>query len=267
MFGERNGMHGLWAQDFASSPVMTSFGWSALVELAFDNNRETISPTTTLEPPLSAQPFTTNRERYSELPGLLVLHIRRGDYEDHCKHLARWSSTFLAFNGLPQLEQFTPPPGGPAVGTATEEGMALYLQRCYPSIARIVDAAEEARRAEAARGRPRLERVFVMTNGAGEWVGELKAALAATGHWTHVASSRDLVLNWEQKYVAQAVDMLVGQRAQVFIGNGVRPFASVALYDGRLMLSSFRVQWSSLTGGIVIMRMANGFRPETTLFF
>ena len=265
MFGERNGMHGLWAQDFASSPIMTSFGWSALVELAFDNNRETISPTTTLEPPLSAQPFTTNRERYSELPGLLVLHIRRGDYEDHCKHLARWSSTFLAFNGLPQLEQFTPPPGGPAEGTATEEGMALYLQRCYPSMARIVDAAEEARRAEAARGRPRLERVFVMTNGAAEWVGELKAALAATGHWMHVASSRDLVLNWEQKYVAQAVDMLIRQRAQVFIGNGVRPFASVSMYAW-LTLFSFS-QWSSLTGGIVIMRMANGFRPETTLFF
>ena len=89
------------------------------------------------------------------------------------------------------------------------------------------DLAEEEtivlrRRAEAEAGRPRLDRVFVMTNGAPEWVALLKQALAATGHYKHVASSRDLVLSWEQKYVAQAVDMLVGQRAQVFIGNGVR---------------------------------------------
>ena len=85
-----------------------------------------------------------------------------------------------------------------------------------------VAAADAARRAEADAGRPRLDRVFVMTNGAPEWVALLKQALAATGHYKHVASSRDLVLSWEQKYVAQAVDMLVGQRAQVFIGNGVR---------------------------------------------
>ena len=139
MFGERNGMHGLWASDFAASPIITHFGWSALVELAFDTNRETISPTTSYVPPLSTLPFTTNAERYTELPGLLVLHVRRGDYEAHCAHLARWSSTWLASNGHPALEQFTPPPGGPSEGTATEEGMALYLERCYPSITRIVE--------------------------------------------------------------------------------------------------------------------------------
>ena len=222
MFGERNGLHGLWAQDLAASPILTHFAWSALVELAFDTNRETIAPTTAYEPPLSTVPYTSNAERYSPLPGLLVLHVRRGDYEAHCAHLARWSSTWLAFNGLPQLEQFTPPPGGPAEGTATDEGMALYLERCYPSIARIVEHAEAARATEAAAGHAPLDRVYIMTNGASEWVAHLKAALAATGHFAHVASSRDLVLSWEQKYVAQAVDMLVGQRAQVFIGNGVR---------------------------------------------
>lgn len=29
-------------------------------------------------------------------------------------------------------------------------------------------------------------------------------------------------LDWEQTFVSQAVDMLIGQRAQVLIGNGVR---------------------------------------------
>ena len=37
-----------------------------------------------------------------------------------------------------------------------------------------------------------------------------------------MVTSRDLYLSWEAKPVAQAVDMLIGQRAQVFIGNGVR---------------------------------------------
>jgi hypothetical protein len=36
-----------------------------------------------------------------------------------------------------------------------------------------------------------------------------------------VSTSRDLALDWEQKVVAEAVDMYVGQCAEVFIGNGV----------------------------------------------
>ncbi|KAH9923952.1 uncharacterized protein BXZ73DRAFT_91362 [Epithele typhae] len=231
MFGDRHALHGLWAADLPSSPILTHFGWSALVELAFDANRAVFSPAPPGELPLSAVPFTNNKDRYTELPGLLVLHIRRGDYEGHCAHLARWSSTFLAFNGLPGLAEFTAPPGGPEPGTATEEGMAVYLDRCYPSVARIVEHAERARADELAAGRPALERVF--------------KALLKTGHFAGVSSSRDLELGPEQRYVGQAVDMLVGQRAQVFIGNG----------------------WSSLTGGTVIMRMANGFRTATTRFF
>ena len=60
-----------------------------------------------------------------------------------------------------------------------------------------------------------------MANGKREWVAELKEAFLVTGHWDNIASSRDLELNDEQQYVAQAADMLIGQRADVFIGNGV----------------------------------------------
>ncbi|KAJ2974143.1 hypothetical protein NUW54_g11938 [Trametes sanguinea] len=101
------------------------------------------------------------------------------------------------------------PPGSPPVGTEQ-------------ILARVDELARAD--ADAARG---LENVYIMTNGAVEWVDALKAALRATGRWKNVASSRDLVLNWEQKYVAQAVDMLIGQRAQMFVGNGVRVFSSV----------------------------------------
>ena len=63
-----------------------------------------------------------------------------------------------------------------------------------------------------------------MSNGDAAWLEELKGALRAGGGWERIASSRDLVLTPEQKYVSQTLDMLVGQRAQVLIGNGVRAF-------------------------------------------
>lgn len=211
-------MHDAWA-DFAASPIITSFRWSPLVELAFDNNREVIAPTAVSEPPLSALPYDTpNAVRYAPIQGLLVLHLRRGDYAGHCEHLAKWSSTFLAFNALPGLEDFTPPPGAAPWGENTPENTALYHRRCLPTIEEVVARVREVQQARAAHG---LENVYIMTNGAREWVQELKVALAEMGGFKHVASSRDTVLNWEQKYVAQAMDMLVGQRAQVFIGNGV----------------------------------------------
>ena len=109
-FGDRHALHDVWPV-LAASPILTHFGWSHLVELAFDNNRQVISPMAVLEPPLASIPYTSNAQRYTVINGLLVLHLRRGDYEGHCDHLAKWSSSFLAFNALPQLEQFAPPEG------------------------------------------------------------------------------------------------------------------------------------------------------------
>lgn len=49
----------------------------------------------------------------------------------------------------------------------------------------------------------------------------MRAALLADG-WSEVASSGDVVLDGEQYYVGMAVDMAIAERAQVFVGNGVR---------------------------------------------
>ena len=53
-------------------------------------------------------------------------------------------------------------------------------------------------------------------------VQELKAALWTVKGIKQITTSRDLVLTWEQKYISQAVDMAIAQRAQMFIGVGVR---------------------------------------------
>ncbi|KAI0964551.1 hypothetical protein AcW1_001343 [Taiwanofungus camphoratus] len=93
------------------------------------------------------------------------------------------------------------------------------------------------RQTEAGQG---LQNVYIMTNAPTSWVDKLKAALLRTNYWDNVASSRDLLVNLEQKYVKQAVDMLIGQRAQVFVGNG----------------------FSSLSGLVTMLRMANGIDPN-----
>ena len=230
MFGEPEGLHGIW-EEFKRSPIMTHFLWSPLVELAFDNNRMLISPPDAAEPPLAASLHLTNRERYTELPGLLVMHVRRGDFDWHCQALAGGAAEYATFNALPGLERWRPWPKDPQTGEVPEEGKQEFLRRCWPDVARIVERANDVRVAEAERGRPRIDRVYIMTNGAPDWLDELKRAFWATGHWAHVTTSRDLLLTPEQKYVAQTIDQLIGQRAQVFMGNGVR---AVLCYSGFL---------------------------------
>ncbi|EPQ60217.1 hypothetical protein GLOTRDRAFT_112923 [Gloeophyllum trabeum ATCC 11539] len=245
------------------SPILTQFHWSPLIHSAVEYNSHLFATTTFLSSLLSSLPiispfFQTNYnptslDQYKPIPGLLALHIRRGDFVDHCHHLAKWSSLYNGFNSFPDLpDKFEPPPGG-GWGTTTPENDAIYLQHCFPSVEQIVERVSQVRNDEQARLRRRggaLRSVFIMTNGKAEWVDELKEALrqralAEGREWENVASSRDLVLSREQKYVAQAVDMVIGQRAQVIIGNG----------------------FSSLTSNVVMLRMANNIHPDTNRFW
>ncbi|KZT10756.1 uncharacterized protein LAESUDRAFT_721130 [Laetiporus sulphureus 93-53] len=220
---------------FSHSPILTEFAWSPLIELAFDMNRETISPSSPLQPYLSSVPLTVkSAERYARIPGLLAIHVRRGDFVRHCKRLAQWEANYVAYNAFPSMpDQQDFPPNTPAPAR-TE----MYRARCYPEIDEIVRRIEEIRNSEAGQG---LQNIYIMTNAPPDWIYDLKAALRRSWGWADIASSRDLLLNQEQGYVKQAIDMLIGQRAQVFIGN---PF-------------------SSLSGQVNMLRMANGFSPES----
>lgn len=69
----------------------------------------------------------------------------------------------------------------------------------------------------------------MLTNGKGEWLEELTRGLEGLGGWVDeepIRTSRDLGrrLGKEERGVAQAVDMAIAQRAEVFVGNGVRPY-------------------------------------------
>jgi len=211
------------------SPMVTEFRWSPLVLDAFRRNKRLFAP--------RGLPESTAADPYPVIPGLLALHIRRGDFEEHCWNLAEWRSSWTGYNQLPELiDYFEPPSPGEVV---TQEIHDAYAASCYPSIEQIVQKVVEIRKTKAGKG---LKNVFIMTNGKIPWIEELKSALNEVAKWDLIKSSRDTRLSWEQKYIAQASDMLIGQRSQVFVGNG----------------------FSSLTANIVMLRMAKGLDPEAT---
>ncbi|OCH92998.1 hypothetical protein OBBRIDRAFT_790721 [Obba rivulosa] len=232
----------------AASPILRDFAWSELVQSALSANLPVVAPPSVWSSLLARLPLLQWLSRPAHdgaiperLDGLLVLHVRRGDFADHCLHLSKWSSDWNGFNkweGLP--DTFAPPPGG-GWGENTPENTALYMQRCYPTIDQIVERVEEMRSTRAGRG---LRGVYVMTNAKERWIEGLKERLHEKG-WTWVRSSRELRLSWEQKYVAQSVDMMIGERAQMIIGNG----------------------FSSLTSNIVMMRMARGLPIDSNRFW
>lgn len=193
----------------SSLPLLSHWRWSPLIYDAFEVNREFIYPPASYW--LEGQDYRTNET----MAGLLAIHVRRGDFSAHCKYLARWNADWEAFNSFPEL-----PDKHDQVGSnprLSVENYRAYVDHCFPSIEQIVEKVQTV----LEESQEPLEYIYIMTNGDNAWVKDLKLALSVLGGCKYIASSRDMTLTWEQKFVAQALDMLVGQRAQVFIGNGV----------------------------------------------
>jgi len=243
VFGSRRILD-IWPS-LSQSPVLKQFAWSPLIHSAFKDNIHLFQPSSWsswLSSFSSVAPFmiTPPDELDEPFPGLLVLHIRRGDFQDHCVHLAKWASDWNGFNAFPSLpDKFTPPPGGGG-GSTTPENKEMYLKHCFPTIQQIVDKVTEVQKVSEG-----LRNVYVMTNELVPWLEELKTELMKVHKWDQVASTSDLELSWEQRHVAQTIDMMIGQRAQAFIGNG----------------------FSSVTSNVVMLRMLKGIPPESNRFW
>ena len=188
VFADASRLLDVWPH-FSQSPIVQNFSWSTLVELAFDNNREVFSPASPFDLPLSAAPLSDGLRRYTSIPGLLVLHIRRGDFKGHCYDvLASRSLGYTGFNSFPSFPDHWALPED----ISEHDKRALYTRHCFPDIDMIVQRVEDVRASSAGQG---LSHVYVMTNGSPSWVSKLKGALRAKHDWAHVASSRDLMLN------------------------------------------------------------------------
>ena len=218
------------------SPILQLFGWSTLAHSAFEANRHLFSPPPLIQPyvPLPSCPHCINP--HAPLDGLLALHLRRGDFIEHCPNLGRWSASFNAFNDFPYfLDRWVAPPSEPQ-----DERIAHYVKRCLPNIEQIVEKVDEVRSSRAGRG---LKNIYIMTNGEVQWLADLKKALFNMGGWELIATSRDLVLTPEQKYTSHAMDMMVGERAQVLIGNGVRSVMSCARQSDADSITVFKYEF------------------------
>lgn len=190
------------------------------------------------------------------IPGLLAIHVRRGDYEEHCQNLARWRSRFMGWLQSPLIvDRFEPPS---VEGEDGEEVIRdYYMGKCWPTIDQIVSIINEVRWTPQGRG---LKRVLIMTNGKAEWVAELKVKIMESGGWDGVIASGDLTLIPEQKYIAQAVDMALAMRAQMFIGNGVSTACSQLRPIADVQTS---LQFSSLSANVIVLRLSRHLDPLT----
>lgn len=213
MFGHPQEVLPIWPT-LSKSPMVQLFGWGTLAHSAFEANRHLFSPAPLIQDYITSPACLNCVDPYAPLDGLLALHLRRGDFLEHCTNLANWNAGFQAFATFPEfLDPWAPPQG------SSKQKLAVYLRRCLPTIEQIVEKVVAVRESRAGRG---LKNIYIMTNGDQKWLGELKAALRASWPgWELIASSRDMTLTPEQKYVSQTIDMLIGQRAQAVIGNGV----------------------------------------------
>ncbi|KAG2346858.1 hypothetical protein BDR05DRAFT_877897 [Suillus weaverae] len=247
----------------SKSPILTDFSWSPLILQTYAENAHLFAPTSSSfrflpsfmhlssQPPTpttlhDVHPIVKSKE-IEPVTGLLALHIRRGDFAGHCSHLANWSSDWNGFNKFSALpDKFRVPTDG-GWGETTEANTNMYFKACFPTIEQIVEKVQDvlADQRRLYGSAKELKSVYVMTNGNVEWLQQLKEALMQVKKWDAVVTSRDLKLGWEAKPVAQAVDMLIGQRAQVLIGNG----------------------FSSLTSNIVMLRMLGDLPPQDTRFW
>ncbi|KAG9027349.1 hypothetical protein FRB95_007836 [Tulasnella sp. JGI-2019a] len=216
------------------SPVYGQLNWSPLVQGIVANNLRLLAPKLVAAPDeASAAP--------SILPGTLAIHLRRGDFERHCVHLANMGSVFAGWANLPQLPDRLP---DDTSSMTREERMS----RCYPRVDQLIQKVRTVKRewdaaAGGTSGRSQLQRVYVLTNAEVEYRQSLTQLLKGDG-WGDVVMSMDLEVRNEEKEVAVAADMMIAEIAEVFLGNG----------------------WSSLTSNVNVMRLVRGSAPESNRF-
>lgn len=239
-------MLGTW-HTLSTSPVLTHFRWSSLVLDAVKKNASLIHPA------LSTDPLPD-----TPIAGLMVVHVRRGDYAHHYKFLANCSSDYMGWCKTPGMSDTFNPPGPP--GVETEEKNVLYEAHGFPNAKQIGKRVHEItkKRQDWDKSVQRLRNLYIMTNGDPESINEVKRCIeAAMGldSFDSITSSLDLILDNEQRYVNIAIDQAVAERAEVFVGNGVSYSVFLLSYFvAHLHVSSFHLRarmWCSCAGFMV----------------
>lgn len=260
----------------SQSPIIRDYAWSPLVASGVTRNfallhahsaKDTIAHVSRAPSLPDLHPSYESRapgSRDETIHGLVAVHLRRGDYVRHCPRLAQWGATYMGFNQFPSLPDKFEPPSFSHLKNL-DGRTDYYMEHCWPSVEQIVEKLRAVR--EEHQG---LKRVYVLTNGWGWWVSELRDELRRDG-WEEVKSSLDVQLDREQKYVSMAIDMAIAERAEVFVGNGVSHHSfhppltrltasSLASFRVFLLISSCCVWQRKWTREVTV----SGDRPSST---
>ena len=161
----------------------------------------------------------------SEREPYMALHLRRGDFEGHCKSLAERQQGLTTWATLPLLQSAMFPP------LLDTSNATSIMEHCYPSLYRILDAVSHQ-----ARSHPHLRTLHILHDGA--WDHPLvylqvyklaealkNAAWAEKQGWKNgpmlrVTHSGDLPIANGERDWSVCVDVELARRAEVFIGNG-----------------------------------------------
>ena len=259
----------LW-HGLSKSPLLTQWDWSPLIHTEVERVGFPIpsdTPSARLRRNLpSTHPWASSKSLSVEtsppatpftIPGLIAAHIRRGDYEEHCKFLswAKVEYSYWAGFGTYSVSKPTFPPGVPhheirpdhvdpilprlndtlydppfarhfprnpdgSVDPTTLTLEQLIQYHCYQDLDAVRDRMHAVRKWQRAKGRE-LKDAFILTNGSEGWVAALKELLREDG-WRKVTTSRDFTLSRAGQAVNQGIDMAIANWAEVFLGNGVR---------------------------------------------
>lgn len=117
------------------------------------------------------------------------------------------------YNKLPLLpgNENVPPPADMVYATR----MGLYKAKCDPATLDIIARARRMR-----TNHPLLSSVYILSNGDDDWVESVRMWLLSDG-WERVTVTQDVMSEWDDREVAEAVDTEIARRSGVFVGNGV----------------------------------------------
>lgn len=123
------------------------------------------------------------------------------------------NSPFVGFNklaGLPGNENIPPSSDMPKPAV-----LGLYRAKCDPETLEIIARARRMR-----VNHPLLNTIYILSNADYNFIEETKKWLASDG-WHTILTSSDIVSEFDDQEVGEAVDTEIARRSGVFVGNGV----------------------------------------------
>lgn len=242
-----------------TSPIMSGFRFSNAVLGAVERN----TPLITGSSP-SVSSFPSPSPKTNAYTKTLAIHLRRDDFQDHCTQLARFGTGYNGWNLLPRLPDKYRRPDIDLLNPQNQAHLREFMSHCWPDIDKIVKQVRKVKKQYESSKLGVLDNVYILTNGDREWVAHLKdSLLKARLGFERVSSSLDIdLITPPEKRAAQAVDMEIGVRSAVLIGNGVSSWC--VFYKRRILIGC---QFSSMTANIVLLRLLRGRSAETCRFW